>query len=74
MSPSLLKVRSQSAAAAGIAGLLARWHHCVSWNSCGVLLLLPHTQECPVGIVKPAIAIVDPVAVSNVGVRHFPEH
>ena len=45
----------------------------MSWSSCGVLSPLPHTLKCPVVIVKPAIAIVDAVALSNIGVRYLPE-
>ncbi|EDU47332.1 predicted protein [Pyrenophora tritici-repentis Pt-1C-BFP] len=73
MSPSSLNVRSQSAAAAGIPGLLLRRRYCVGYVDRSVAPLLPHSQERPMVIIKPAIAIVDAVAGGDIGVRHLLE-
>ncbi|CAE7003043.1 hypothetical protein PTTW11_01482 [Pyrenophora teres f. teres] len=73
MSLSSLNVRSQSAADAGIPGLLLRRRYCVGYVDRSVAPLLLYSQERPMVIIKPAVAIVDAVAGGDMGVRHLPE-
>ena len=50
-----------------------RRRYCVGYVDSSVAPLLPQSQECPMVIIKPAIAIVDAVAGGDIGVRHLPE-
>ena len=50
-----------------------RWRYWVGYVDRSVAPFLPYSQERPVVIIKPAVAIVDAVTGGDIGVGHLPE-